>query len=210
MKIIISLNANFGFGYSVRVLHPPVSELVNDQAYTLNGAVDAAQTLLEVANEILNKRFALRKVLRIDNDAILANREYDALSAHLAAKLDAGQRNAILVHPNMIPSDNDAELPRQISERGAVIGHCVLWHEKRQREDKGILEGFCQLVAERTGGNAKKLVREFARLPYEEAAPMLDLEKLGAILQKLQGNMKLLIRYWRRFSYRKSFSRNCQ
>ncbi len=179
LQLVLELNRKFGYGYQVRIIHPPVNSVKDDEPYNLYEAGAGAGAALEAFNESMRTDYEIHNVLSITDEAIQANKTRDLATAKLAKELQAGDYTNIVPRQTQNPMARkkviDGEEEVVFTMRGTALVTYLSWFDDKVPRATQFLREYCKILASRKyGGSANKIFADLERMSKDDGATWID------------------------------------
>lgn len=145
---------------------------MDESPFTIYEAAQGAQITVDEINKVTGSNYILSEVLRLDGEAIKANKEMDLTSAKIARDIKSGAgkyvEERVYYSDHSIEDDEDNAL---ITGRGAIVFIFLTWVDDKLPKAKEIMEKYCRLISMRGyGGGASKLLDKVLEMNKDEGA----------------------------------------
>lgn len=162
MEIRMELNQRHGRGFQLRLIHGPTNKVYDNEALDLYQAGAYAATLLEMMNKELGTSYELNQVVRVPEDALIANASTDFTAARMLQ--DIRSKTFALSTPaqqDMKMMEIDGQEEAMLSARGVVLLCYLTWKDDGNKKAREAVRRYCEYIAAHgCKGGASKLLSE--------------------------------------------------
>lgn len=157
----IQLNKRHGHGYQGRlVMEGVIDSLIDEQPFSLDEALAGCAAALEEINKAGGYNYRPHEVVRIDHEAVKANKNHDFTSARFARDIAEGRGELCRKEQRDITIHTvDGQKESYLSGRGTVLVVYFSWLDDKLPKAKLAVQRYCEYLGLHGAGGSNKHIR---------------------------------------------------